>query len=364
MALDKVTTKVIADANVTAAKVASDVATVAGTQTLTNKTLTSPSISDLSYSSGNLGAVERTSLTSPNTVTASYTTGDTLNSAATFSGDIFGSSNVALFAGTNVTAAALTFDYGSGVSKYLRYIQWDQVDGQGNSTGLKIRASNNGTSWTDITTITSGAFVNGTTYSYRHTGTTGYRYWQLYYTYSSANHGNVKNFRIYESDISTPLVIDNPGIKFPDGHIIQSKMHVHTGAQVQVTSNSFNNSDIIASTKFKPLVAGSDILLIGCVAVYCTSEASYIYVDFYRNADDFSENVNLSGEPSGITVTNHSSSWDTVNPMYLDTRTPKSTAVRTYAMSARVHSNGQTGWFGWGEASDTRLMIFEIANNS
>ena len=133
---------------------------------------------------------------------------------------------------------------------------------------------------------------------------------------------------------------------------------------MQVTSNSFNNSDIIASTKFKPLVAGSDILLIGCVAVYCTSEASYIYVDFYRNADDFSENVNLSGEASGVTVTNHSSSWDTVNPMYLDTRTPKSTAVRTYAMSARVHSNGQTGWFGWGEASDTRLMIFEIANNS
>tara|TARA_R110002020_G_scaffold8744_2_gene35443 strand:+ start:65 stop:1069 length:1005 start_codon:yes stop_codon:yes gene_type:complete len=186
--------------------------------------------------------MERTSLTSPNTITATCTLGDTLDSAGSISADLFGSSNVTLFGGVNQTNAAITFDYGSGVTKYLRYIKWLQVDGGGNSTGIKIRASDNGTSWTDITTITS-AIVNGTNYSFANTGTTAYRYWQVQYTWSSANRGLVKDFIIHESDVSSVTNI-SPATTFPAKH---TKITTITNDTEVDLSNATSNYETIGS---------------------------------------------------------------------------------------------------------------------
>ena len=118
MALDKVTTGVIADnaidsdqfvdGSVDAVHVASDVATVAGTQTLTNKTLTSPTIGNLSNVTGTLpvGVTGGSGLTALGTVASGA-----IGSAVTGFTGIKGAQTFRKLSGSTISGSAAIDDW-------------------------------------------------------------------------------------------------------------------------------------------------------------------------------------------------------------------------------------------------------------
>ncbi len=145
---------------------------------------------------------------------------------------------------------------------------------------------------------------------------------------------------------------------FPAGHVIQTKVAQNT-VQLTVDSSSWDVSHVTSAVTFTPLKANSDILLIGHVHVF--TQEIYAYLDFYKNASDFTETANLSGYADGLAVTSDDQHWNHVSLCHLDTMTENSVTEKTYKISMRAHSTGGTTYLGWSTPSPEVISIFEIA---
>ena len=117
---------------------------------------------------------------------------------------------------------------------------------------------------------------------------------------------------------------------FPAGHVIQTKVAQNT-VQLTVDSSSWDVSHVTSAVTFTPLKANSDILLIGHVHVF--TQEIYAYLDFYKNASDFTETANLSGYADGLAVTSDDQHWNHVALCHLDTMTENSVTEKTYKIS-------------------------------
>jgi hypothetical protein len=147
-------------------------------------------------------------------------------------------------------------------------------------------------------------------------------------------------------------------LTFPDGHVIQTKVAPNT-VQVTVDSSSWDVSHVTSAVTFTPLKANSDILLIGHVHVF--TQDTYAYVDFYKNASDFTETANLSGYSDGLALTSDDQHWSHVSICHLDTMTENSVTEKTYKFSMRRHGSSGTTYLGWSTPSPEVISIFEIA---
>mgnify|MGYP003139179803 CR=1 FL=1 len=151
-------------------------------------------------------------------------------------------------------------------------------------------------------------------------------------------------------------VILGSSIEFPAGYVIKTQMF-QVNTTTTVTSTSFNVADVTGDFQFTPTFASSDILLIGCVGA--TTNSSDFFIDFYKNASDFTETANLSGETSGLHVINTAASWGSCTLVFLDTCSENSTSEKTYKFSARNYGSA-TGYLGYGADLPSTLIIQEI----
>lgn len=147
---------------------------------------------------------------------------------------------------------------------------------------------------------------------------------------------------------------------FPDGHVLQVVQQT-TEDQTACDNDGFNTTKTIFSATITPKKASSNIFLTASFAVYSNSSASYVCTDFYKNASDVTETGNMSGKTFGLTITNHSSSWSTVNQQFLDTCSENSTSEKTYKVSGRRYSTSGTTYIGWGTNMSGILTLMEIA---
>ena len=144
------------------------------------------------------------------------------------------------------------------------------------------------------------------------------------------------------------------GAGVPAGTVIQIKVEA-ISAQTECTSTSWNNADVLGSVTFTPLKSTSNILLVA--SVHAFSNATYGYLDYYKNASDFTETANLSGKTNGLGV---ATSWQSVTMQFLDTNPQNSVTEKTYKVSMRNHNAG-TGYIGWGTDGMDTFTIYEIA---
>ena len=143
------------------------------------------------------------------------------------------------------------------------------------------------------------------------------------------------------------------------GQVLQTVKY-NNGEETTCTSQSFNTSDVVGGATITPISATSDILLFGQVTVPTNSTAAYVYVDFYKNASDFTETANLSGQTGGLAVNGHSL-WLHCFITWLDVCSENSTSEKTYKISCRNNSPGGTSYLGWGSASQNIIIMQEIA---
>ena len=152
---------------------------------------------------------------------------------------------------------------------------------------------------------------------------------------------------------------DNTSSWYSGGQVLQTVKY-NNGEQTTCTSQSFNTSDVVGGATITPISATSDILLFGQVTVHTNSTAAYVYVDFYKNASDFTETANLSGQTGGLAVNGHSL-WLHCFITWLDVCSENSTSEKTYKISCRNNSPGGTSYLGWGSASQNIIIMQEIA---
>jgi hypothetical protein len=153
-------------------------------------------------------------------------------------------------------------------------------------------------------------------------------------------------------------------VVFPAGKVVQTKLQDGYG-QVELTTHSFNTNDVICTTLFTPLFASSKLLLVAHICCYHNTAAEHIWLDFYKNASDFTETANLSGFTYGIASVGsggHNLGRVMASYAYLDNA--GSTTEKTYKISAKVNNNAGTDYLGVNNNNDHRsafIQIMEIA---
>ena len=160
--------------------------------------------------------------------------------------------------------------------------------------------------------------------------------------------------------IGQDLQVKSGFLGFPSGHVIQTQRYTSSD-QTNITSDSWSTSKTVGNFAFTPKLASSNILLIASVTSYANTTAGYTYIDFYKNASDFSETANLSGYSQGICVNHYGSVWQTMHFHWLDECSENSTSTKTYKISARLNDGGGSGYIGWGSNSLDIVVIQEIA---
>ena len=139
--------------------------------------------------------------------------------------------------------------------------------------------------------------------------------------------------------VSIPKIsISNTGSKFPSGHIIQSKFYSWSNIDSTSSTSWDNKHDEMIAT-ITPEYATSSIYIFCHIPVY--NGSGYALCDFYKNASDFTETYNSSGELSGRALafsSNANDHWTTVSYAWLDPLTENSVTEKTYAVSFRCNA--------------------------
>lgn len=150
-------------------------------------------------------------------------------------------------------------------------------------------------------------------------------------------------------------------LTFPTGHIIQV-VSENIWGRTTVTSTSFNTDDLLGNFQITPIKASSNILLTASINCQVNSTGAYIYLDFYKNASDVTETVNLSGKTSGIMANDHDH-WVNTPMIFLDTCSENSLSQKTYKIAGRNHNSGGTGYIGWStnETFYNNITAYEIS---
>jgi len=159
-----------------------------------------------SITGGNFGTITQRSASS-SSPTFTRSSGVTISSSDLT--NLYGGNNFAPNGTTNSTHAWVAWDYGSGNARKLTQMQWYQVDGSSNSTGIFLEGSNvdspNASSghsdWTLLESF--GVISNAKFYSYQSpvTGATlKYRHYRIRYAFSSGNYGRMYGFVLEDTD--------------------------------------------------------------------------------------------------------------------------------------------------------------------
>ena len=280
----------------------------------------------------------------------------TVGSGSMSSTSLFGAANVNIWSSSSTQANDITWDYGAGNKKLIKYIEWYQHDGGGNNTGIHLRGSNDNSTWDDLGTITS-KLVNSSYYKYINPGIVAYRYWQLYYTWSSNNYGSLAQLRIFEAEepSTTPL---SPATVFPSGHVLQTRS-IKGFWQSSSTSTSFQQQADALLT-ITPLFESSGILLNCNFAAY--NSGDYGVFDFYKAASNVPAISGLSGKTFGLIQLSGTSKWYPLNMQYFD-KCPESgrPTEKTYKILYKSQASGTT-YCGWGSHSPMVFTAQEIAS--
>ena len=147
---------------------------------------------------------------------------------------------------------------------------------------------------------------------------------------------------------------------FPSGHVIQTVVYT-SATQVSTAATAWGTTTIISMGAITPLLATSDILLMGTISVNANANAAYCHTDFYKNASDVTATGNLSGQTYGLAQMNDAGIWQMNTMIWKDTCSENSTSAKTYGFSGRAHSTSGTATIGWGTGSVSVLLIQELA---
>jgi len=151
------------------------------------------------------------------------------------------------------------------------------------------------------------------------------------------------------------------GVLSPTGHVVQTKRYTTTSEQISITSTSYDTTKTIGSFAITPKFASSNILLMASVISYSNAIGYYIFIDFYKNANDVTETANLSGYNHGVCVNHYGGVWQSKFMMFLDECSENSTSEKTYKITAKMNTSGGTGYIGWGANSPAYVVIQEIS---
>ena len=161
---------------------------------------------------------------------------------------------------------------------------------------------------------------------------------------------------------NNPTITLGSNTTFPTGHIIQVVSTNQTAGRTTVTATSFNTDDVFGSLVITPKKASSNILLTASVTAQTNTTGGYIYLDFYKNASDVTETVNLSGMTYGVSA-NDDDKWISIPMIFLDTCSENSLSEKTYKITAYLNATSGTGYLGWRPSSDyfNNITAYEIA---
>ena len=149
------------------------------------------------------------------------------------------------------------------------------------------------------------------------------------------------------------------GVTFPAGHVIQT-IQYDNRTQVSTASTSWDTSNKIVFGTITPQFANSDILIQGHIDTSANANAAYCHIDIYKNASDFTETPNLSGQLYGICQMNDACIWTNMSYVWLDTCSENSTSEKTYGIGFKAHSAAGSATLGWGSGGSSVMLLQEI----
>jgi hypothetical protein len=151
--------------------------------------------------------------------------------------------------------------------------------------------------------------------------------------------------------------LSNTAIVYPAGHVLQT---VAKSAPGRVNSNNedFGNKSTV-EIDITPRRATSNILLMANFAA--STNATYAYFDFYKNASDVTETFNLSGLSQGCGQTQVESPWISISLLYLDELAENSITEKTYSITSKSSGDAQTYLGGHWTDADMSIVAMEIA---
>ena len=178
--------------------------------------------------------------------------------------------------------------------------------------------------------------------------------------------------KITSGNISGVFSIPNPSdvslpdsITLPYGIPIQY-VSTRTGSvNTSAATTSFNGSAYGPAVYITPKEATSNILIIASFSSY--TNGNYGHYTIAKRAADYNSgnwNHNAFGAGQGLATHGGGNGWQGMNIAVIDSVTENSVTQKTYRVSARVHSGGNSVYVGWGSAQDSFIAAIELRTSS